>query len=183
MISVKTNIGVVSANLIKKLQILKDPRPLLRPVAIDVLSLMTERIHIDGKAADGSQIGTYSPGYMKVRTGNFGNSARNVKGANKGKIKNAGTISRGANKGKARPKYNVGGDTKIIVSLTRQLQNNWAVLSTQRGYGIGFNDPFSAKKMRWVEESKKKKIVALTTSEREYAVAKLKKLVEIELNK
>lgn len=36
------------------------------------------RVHVDGKASDGSQIGIYTKGYMKVRTGNFPETRINV---------------------------------------------------------------------------------------------------------
>lgn len=143
MIIVRTNIGVVSSRLLQKLELLKDPRPLLRPVAIDVINLMTERIHEKGLAADGSPIGTYSPGYLALR----------------------------------KNKYKRGADTKIIVSLTRQLENDWAVVATPNGWGVGFNNAFNAQKMKWVEEVKGKKIAALTAEEKDYAINKLKKLL------
>ena len=60
MITVKTNINVVSKSLLRKLEILRNPRPLLRPVALDVIVMMTERIHDKGLAADGSKIGEYN---------------------------------------------------------------------------------------------------------------------------
>ena len=145
MITVKT---IVSTSLLQKLEALKNPKPLLRPVAFDVLALMTERIHEKGKAADGSQIGTYNNHYLKLRQRKFKRS----------------------------------GDGKIIVSLTRLLENDWAVLATPQGWGIGFNNPFNAQKMVWVEEQKGKKIAALTDSEKDYAVTKLKKLIDQQVN-
>lgn len=149
MITVKTNISIVSSQLIKKLQVLKDPKPLLRPVAFDVLSLITERIHEKGQAADGQAIGTYNNNYLRLRQRKFKRSS----------------------------------DPSIIVSATRQLENDWAVIATERGWGIGFNNPFNAQKMRWVEEQKGKKIAALTASEKDYAINKFKKLVSEQLSK
>lgn len=181
MITIRTNINVVAASIIEKLKRISDPSTLLRPVAIDVMNMMTERIHEKGIAADGNPIGTYSPAYMKVRTGNYKNSTRYKGGKNAGKTKDAGVFSRGTNKGKPRPKYNRTNDTKIVVSLTRQLENDWAVIGTTKGYGIGFNNPLSIQKMRWVEEKKDKKIAALTTDEKTYAIDSFKKLVHEKL--
>lgn len=182
MIGIKSNIALVSARVIQKMQLLADTKELLRPVAVDVLNLMTERIHEEGRAADDKQIGTYSPEYMKVRTGNF----RNAKVSKKtGKRTNAGYFTKGQNAtfdiktkkaNSPRPRYNRTGDTKIIVSLTRQLENDWAVIGTTKGYGIGFNNPYNLQKMRWVEARKKKKIAALTPGERAVAIEKLKKI-------
>ncbi len=149
MITIKSNISVVSQGLLKKLQLLRDPKPLLRPVAFDVLALMVERIHEKGQAADGSQIGSYNRNYLSLR----------------------------------KRKYKRSGDSKIIVSLTRQLENDWAVKATPNGWGIGFNNPFNAQKMKWVESQKKKKIAALATTEKDYAFDKLKKLVNEEMTK
>lgn len=158
MITVKININVVSERLVKRLSVLQNPKPLLRPVAEDVLSMMTERIHEEGKAADGGQIGTYNNNYLKLRQGK---------------------------------KYNRTSDKKIIVSLTRRLENDWGVISTDKGYGIGFlnrqkgtaKEPVSSDKMKYVEAQKSKKIAALTDSERNYAMTKFKKLVQEALEK
>jgi hypothetical protein len=148
MITIKSNIKLVSDGLINKLQILRDPKPLLRLVALDVLNMVTERIHEKGEAADGSQIGTYNKNYLRRRQNNYKRSS----------------------------------DSKIIVSLTRQLENDWAVKATERGWGIGFNNPHNAEKMHWVEEQKDKKIAALSSSEKEYAIQKLEKEVQKSLN-
>lgn len=69
MITVKTNISVVTASIIDKLHKLSS-KDVTRQAAIDVLNLMSERIHEQGKAADGSLIGTYSVGYLKFRSQN-----------------------------------------------------------------------------------------------------------------
>lgn len=147
--TLKTNIAVVTTNLVKKLEIIRNPKPLLRVVAADVLVMMTARIHEEGKAADGSQIGTYNNRYLQLRNKKFRRSK----------------------------------DTKIIVSLTRQLENDWSVLATPKGWGIGFKNLLNAQKLQWVEEQKKKRIGALTEEETQYAVNKLKSLVNEELKK
>src|SRR5688572_4831161 len=38
-------------------------------------------------------------------------------------------------------KHNRSSDPKIIVSLTRQLENDWNVIGTEKGYGVGFLNP------------------------------------------
>lgn len=67
-----------------------------------------------------------------------------------------------------RRKYNRSADPKIIVSLTRQLENDWNVIATDRGYGIGFLNPLNFQKARWVEQNKGKKIFSLSPSEQQY---------------
>jgi len=78
--------------------------------------------------------------------------------------------------------YNRTGDTKIIVSLTRQLENDWSVIATDKGYGIGFKNPFNFQKARWVEEGKGKRIFDLTQDEQVYATEYLNELISDALN-
>lgn len=148
-LTVTTNLKDVLSNLGQSFASIMDKNYLLRPVAIEVLPMITERIHKEGRASDGSQIGTYSNGYLKY----------------------------------ARKKAKRGPDTQVIVSLTRQLENNWSVLETTNGYGIGFTNPFNADKLRWVEEIKGKVISNLTTQEIDYAFDRINELIEDALNK
>lgn len=73
-------------------------------------------------------------------------------------------------------KYNRSADTKIIVSLTRQLENDWSVIATEKGYGIGFLNPFNFQKARWVEGNKNVKIFSLSTSELKYVSETIQRL-------
>lgn len=141
---IKTNIGQVTGAIAERLKVLKDKDLLLRPVAFGLIDLMTQRIHIDGKASDSGQIGNYNSNYLKLRQRN---------------------------------PYNRTGDKKIIVSLTRQLENDWSVIATEKGYGIGFKNSFNLQKARWVEENKGKKIFDLTQSEQVYATDYLNELI------
>lgn len=141
-------INVASTINLEKYRILQNPKELLRPVAFDVLALMEERIHEQGKAANGSPIGTYNNDYLRLRQRKHKRSA----------------------------------DTKIIVSLTRQLQNDWSVLATPNGWGIGFKNSHNADKMKWVEAIKKKKIAILSPYEKTYAVNKFQGLLNRAIN-
>lgn len=147
MITIKTNIHLVFARLQAVLDKLKDREYLLRPVATEIIPLITERIHQQGKASDGSEIGTYSNSYLKQREKN--------------------------NRGKS---------TKVIISLTRQLENDWSVVATTRGYGIGFLNSFNAQKLKWVEEMKGKVVSRLSTEEKDYAIDRINELVNAALN-
>lgn len=175
-----SNISVIVGGL--KNQILglrNNPEPVLRAAAIAVIPEMRVRIHKNGKDSAGQQIGTYSPGYMAVRTGNFKNSGKISRGPNKGKLKNAGTFTdatirldkntgvfSGEDKvGTKRPNYHRSEDTKVIISLTRQLENDYAVVPTPNGVGIGFNNPLNFQKAQWVEETYKKPILTQLTKE------------------
>lgn len=68
-------------------------------------------------------------------------------------------------------------DRKVIVSLTRQLENDWSVIATTKGYGIGFKNPFNLQKARWVEVQKGV-IFSLTASENKYASDLINQLVK-----
>lgn len=141
---IRTNIKIVSDSILKKLKILQDREHLLRPVAFDIIALMTERIHQDGKASDDSQIGTYSNRYLRLREN----------------------------------KYKRSSDTKVIVSLTRQLENDWSVIATEKGYGIGFLNPLNFQKAGWVEDVKDKTIFKLSKAERDHATKRLQELTQ-----
>ena len=142
-IKIISNLSEVTDRIREKISVLKNPEYLLRPVCFDLVDLMTQRIHIDGRAVDGP-IGTYNSVYLKER----------------------------------QRKYQRSADTKVIVSLTRQLENDWAVIAVPNGYGIGFNNQFNIQKMRWVEEIKQKSIGALSSSEREFARDRIQELVQ-----
>lgn len=141
--TIKSNIKIVSGRIKQQLEQLKNKDYLLRPVAIEVIPMMTERIHQKGEASDGNQIGTYSNSYLKLR----------------------------------QTKYKRDSNNKVIVSLTRQLENNWSVIATQSGYGIGFANPFNLQKARWVEGNKGKTIFNLSQTEQNYAIERINELV------
>jgi hypothetical protein len=179
-INITSNLGRITGNLRAKLiELQQNPDPMLRTVALAVLPEMKRRVHVDGKDSSGQLIGTYSPGYMKVRTGDFKNSKRYTRGKNAGKLKDAGTytdrtirldkqtgvFSREEKVGMARPKYNRTNDPKVILSLTRQMENDMSVVESGTGYGIGYTNPDNFKKAGYCETTYKKKILTQLTSE------------------
>lgn len=143
MATIKTNIGEVNERIEGKLAKLGDKEYIPRILSFDLIDLMTKRIHVDGLAADESQIGTYNSQYLKLRQRKYSRSA----------------------------------DQKIIVSLTRQLENDWSVIATNAGYGIGFLNPLNFQKARWVEENKGKKIFNLSPTEQQYVNDTVNQLV------
>lgn len=147
MITVRTNITQVFNKLQADLNKLKDREYLLRPVATEIIPMITERIHQKGLASDGSPIGTYSNNYLKTRE-----------------------------------KNRRGKDTKVIISLTRQLENDWSVVATQRGYGIGFLNSFNGQKLKWVEQGKGKIVSRLSQEETDYAIDRINELVNAAIN-
>lgn len=147
-LAVKLDFSKFTQDLEQRINKLKDKDYLLRPVATELIPLMTRRIHQNGVASDGAQIGTYSSSYLKLR----------------------------------QDKYNRSGDTKVIVALTSQLENDWAVIATDSGYAVGFNNPFNLQKARWVEEIKGKAIFSLTTEEQQFVNERFQELINNALN-
>jgi hypothetical protein len=123
-----------------------------REVVFEIIPMISERIHVKGLAADGSAIGTYSDGYMKIRTGevNHRHDATN--------LKTKKTFS-------TKPKYNRSADPKVIISLTRQLENDYAVLPGDKGWGVGFNNVHNFEKATWNNTRYGKTIYDLTDAE------------------
>lgn len=190
-----SGIGALVSKRIRQLQSISKPADqdkITRIVALDTLARVHRRIHTEGKSTDGSQIGTYSKGYMTVRTGSFKNNIA-TKGKSKGeaRVGKAGVFTKGKNKGEQRPKYNRTPDTKAVISLTKKLELSYAVIGTANGYGIGFidqsvsvpNDPnvniSSWDKAGFVENTYDKKIFSLTKDEINNAF----KIVEYETKK
>jgi hypothetical protein len=143
-IKIKIDPDALSAAMKEQVDLILNPKPVLRIVAFDVLSLVTARIHEEGKDASGQQIGNYTNRYLKVR----------------------------------QSKYKRSGDRKIIMSLTRQLENDWAVIETPDGWGIGFHNVFNVNKMKWNEERMNKLILGLTDEEVDYAVQRANEILK-----
>lgn len=150
MFALDSNIDSVITLVTAQLESI-DIREMTALQATSVMGEMRKRIHVDGKASDGSQIGSYSPGYIKVRSGVF----------------QSPVIARGRNKGGAREKYNRGSDAKVILSLTRQMEGDLTVIPLDDGTGIGYNNVDNFNKSQWAEKTYGKKIFHLTERERE----------------
>jgi hypothetical protein len=127
-----------------------DAMQICKEQAMATVAMLRRRIHVQGMASDGSGIGTYSSGYMKVRTGTY---------------KTAHYRS-GAKKGAARPKYNRSADTKVILSLTRQMEQDYTIIPMNDGFAAGYNNDLSMRKAMWAQERYGKEILALTDEER-----------------
>ena len=142
-ITIKFDFAGFIKSIEPKFKKIRDPEYLLRPVAIELIPLMTRRIHINGKAADGSSIGTYSDSYMRERARHKRTEPQN----------------------------------KVVVALTSKLENDWTVVPTEKGYGIGFLTDLSAKKARWVEGNFGKDIFSLSAAEEKFAFKRLNELI------
>jgi len=164
-----------------------DMNTLLRELAVNVLPDIRHRVHVEGKAEDGSAIGTYSKGYMKIRTGNYPETVIS-RGKNKGQYREkkskgqAGIFTKGNHKGNPRPTYNRTTDTGVILSLTRQMENDMIVIPTDNGYGIGYSNELNYNKAVWNEKKYKKSIWNLSTDETNTVRSVAEEFINKELN-
>lgn len=62
-------------------------------------------------------------------------------------------------------KYNRTADSKVILSLTRQMENDLSVIALNGGYGIGYKNNFNFDKSQWLEEKYDKEIFSLSKEE------------------
>jgi hypothetical protein len=161
-----------------------DPEPYMRVVVVGLVGEVRQRIHVKGQKANGDQIGEYSNSYLKLRSGNYANAEVFTRGINKGKRKNAGFYTErtirldkatgvfsGEEKvGKPRVNYNRGDDPKVILSLTRQMEQDFVAIAENDEYGLGFNNQHNFDKAMWNEE-RYKGVYQLSEAEIEFAEA------------
>jgi hypothetical protein len=181
MLSVATNINEVIAAELAKLSAF-DAISVCKAQAIETVNMFRKRIHQEGKASDGSQIGEYSKGYLVLRSGAYKNSDTYSRGKNKGKRKDAGFYTKRVlysnigthrvekfeklnDKKNKRTMYNRGSDPMVILSLTRQMENQLTVIPIPNGYGVGWHDSQNFQKAGWAEETYIKKIYSLMSEE------------------
>ena len=166
-------LDVVNGSILK-LQSKEENDKLLRTIASTLNAQMAKRVHKDGLDANEQPIGIYSKSYMVVRTGAYKNADTYAKGKNKGKNKNAG-ISRSGEKRKA---YNRTSDTKVILSLTRQMENDLSIcvqnpIQTSYGYAIGYQNDFNYDKLIWNEKRYRRKILTQLSESEENTITLL----------
>lgn len=141
MIQVTSNMSKVFNTAIERLEGV-DTVKMCKEQATTILALVKNRVHIQGQDSNGSQIGTYSTEYLKIRTGTS----------------------------KGKPNYNRGSDPKVILSLTRQMENDFIIKPIENGYGIGYSNVTNFRKSYWAELKYAKKIFSLTAKEHKVAV-------------
>lgn len=136
---------------------------LAKEAAISAMADIKVRVHQKGQASDGSQIGLYSPGYLKYRSGTYSDSKKNKRGV----VTSAGIYSKGANARSKRRKFNRGTNPAVILSLTRQMESDMQIYAIKGGYAIGYSNRVNLNKALWNQTRYKKPIWALSTEEKE----------------
>lgn len=198
MISVRINATSLLKNLAGMLTAIQDKERMMRTVATGVRAEMKHRIHTLGYDANGDPIGDYSPAYMKIRTkgrkiylesieryqfrikqndtekqlklrSDRLQSFRDRQELNRLRVQD-GLKSRKIKRPFNTIRYNRTSNTTVVASLTRQMENDFSVLPTDAGYGLGYNNPENRLKAGYVENTYKKKIFGLTTDEKQLAV-------------
>lgn len=164
MITITSNLQEVITQIKADIQGI-DTDAMTREMATTVMGMMRERVHEGGKAADGSQIGRYSKGYLTQRSGAFKNASESVVKKGKTSRKDYGKYTKGESKGGSRIKYNRGTDPKVILSLTRQMESDMAIVPIEDGWGIGYNNSENYNKAVWNEKRYKKPVFAISDEE------------------
>lgn len=137
--AVYTSLREMAGKVIARLQSMKNADYVFGGAALTLLALMKKRIFDEGKAADGSDIGTYSAAYLEIRQ----------------RPPNKGGLGRG-------------GDPKVIFTATAQMRNDFSyIVGTPTSVGLGFKNKFNYDKARKNEKQFKKDVFSMTASERE----------------
>lgn len=188
LIGLESNIDVVINGTVAQIRALRlNPDPILKACALALLPEVKKRVHVNGQDSSGNQIGTYSEGYMVVRTGNYKDAAKFKRGPKAGKYKdqksqakgdagkysgrtirldkNTGVFTGTFREGENRETFNRGDSTKVILSLTTQMENDFSVIATDDGYGLGYNNKHNYDKAIWCEETYGKKILTQLTDQ------------------
>lgn len=165
---------------------------LLKIIATNTLPEIRRRVHVEGKASDGSQIGTYSKGYMTLRTGEYKNKGKSNAGHyTKGNsavydIKSRKAVKyhspRKVSGSSMRTMYNWPNDPKVILALTRKMQQQMVVLKTDNGWGIGYTNVDDFNKAIWNEARYKKSIWNLTEEEADLVKKASEEYINLKLN-
>ena len=80
---------------------------------------------------------------------------------------------------KQRVKSGYPNSKKVILQATRQMANDWSVIATNEGYGLGFKNNANADKSEWVESTYEKEIFKHTDQE----LKLIDRIIQRELNK
>ena len=140
-VKVSTNATQIFNNLQKKVDNALSPKAvdsLMRELAVTTAANMRERIHEEGKAANGANIGIYSEEYMKVRKKNNRTGDKKV----------ILSLTR-----------------QMEADFTLGV-NNTEPTKLPNGYGVGWKNQLNADKAGYLEIKYKKKIFAMTSKER-----------------
>lgn len=148
MATVNIDFTLFRQGLQEIVELVKNNELTLRPVAVELVGIMHERIHDEGKASDGSRIGEYKSSYLKIRE----------KYKHRGDTKVILVLTR-----------------KLSNSWGAfATEKGYAVGFTDDGAATGVT---SLKKIGYAEENFNKKIGELTEDETEYVNTRVQEIV------
>lgn len=119
--------------------------------ASSLMAEMRQRIHVKGLATDGNPIGTYTPGYMRVRQ----RHGRKEEG-------------------------------KVVLSLTRAMENSMVLIPIENGTGIGYTTAEQLQKAKWNDKRAaygSREIFAPTENERKMVEQIAQSFIEQHMNR
>lgn len=172
----RTNIHQVIDPIVQKLQSPVPYDKVLRIVATSMLGEIKVRIHQKGIASDGSDIGKYStkPAYFPPVSGlpKFdaqGKTGKKVfaSGEKKGQAHKTRYFETGYSGLRGATGRQV---SKVDLSLTGQLDKQFTIIPTEKGYGLGWPDAEKLIRAKGLEKHYGKEIWNLTADEREKAI-------------
>lgn len=182
MITMTTNIAVVLSPLIMGLTTFEKGNAkydnVVRTVALNALGDVKARIHQQGKASDGSDIGKYStePIYVSEKENpgkSFGRPigktgrSKFASGEKAGQDHASRFFPGGYNEYKTKIGRNQLG--KVNLSLSGQLDTQFTLVATAMGYGLGWANDEMFERAGHLEKKYGKKIWALTEEEAQAA--------------
>jgi len=170
---ISSNITDVMGSLSAKLTALaeNDYKNIIRTVATSMNGVISERIHEQGLDANGAKIGNYDTKPIYVNPNNA--TRKFPTEGKKGKTKFISTglphktkyFDGGYNEFKTQVGKNIG---SVNLNLTGQMNNQFTVIATKDGYGLGWADEKIFDRARFFETKKYNKTIwGVTESEGE----------------
>lgn len=179
MIRQTSNINQVIGNYLAKIQSFQKGGEgydsALREVATTMRAEMSVRIHSEGKNANDSDIGQYStkPIYVSAKSNPGRSFGRPVGKTGKSKFQSTGLdhTSRYFEGGYNEFKTAIGRNQlgKVNLSLSGQLSNQFSVIPTSEGYGVGWADTEKRERADHLE-NKYGKVWGLTPEEKKLSL-------------
>lgn len=122
MIKVVSNVNKVTLQLSAKLKQWQDPNgvihdKMIRAIATTAAGLVRQRVHVEGKKSDGSDIGTYTERYLQLRQDKYNRTSDD---------KVVFSLTRQM-------------ENDLALNITNPIK-------TEKGYGIGFKNPANVAK-------------------------------------
>jgi arylsulfatase A-like enzyme len=171
MITVKVDLSRLDlSKTIQSIQTATDT--VMRTVATSMLGEVKTRIHEEGKAADGSDIGQYDTTHpLYVNPKNSPKSFPTKGKTGKTRFKNGRQHATGYFDSYKSFRDEIGRPTdRVNLSLSGQMNNQFVVIATDKGYGLGWNNEEMPERAEGLAKKYGKEIWALSETEQSKAI-------------